>query len=101
MDSTISEPDALALLQSDLDRFVACVDNSVGVDISENKKAALYSLTYNIGCSAFQNSTLLADLNRGDFESATSEFARWNQANHQVLQALVDRRQQEADLFVS
>lgn len=100
-DSTISEADALGLLKADLDTYATCVDNAVTVPLSPEQAAALYSLCYNIGCARFLGSTLLHVLNQGDYDGAAAQFAVWNQANHQVVQALVDRRAQEADLFAN
>lgn len=100
--STISEADALALLQADLtSRFAPCVDAAVTVELTPQQRAALYSLCYNIGCAAFQNSTLLGNLNTGDYAQAQAQFAVWNQAGGAVSDALVSRRAKEADLFGS
>lgn len=100
--STISESDALALLQSDISsRFAPCVDSAVTVSVTPQQKAALYSLCYNIGCNAFQNSTLVGDLNTGDYAQAQLQFSVWNQSGGVVLQSLSDRRSQEANLFGS
>jgi len=97
--STISEPDALALLNADLDVYAACVDNAVTVPLGPEETAALYSFTYNEGCGAFQNSTLLRLLNAEDYSGADAEFAQWNIANGNILPALVSRRAKEAAVF--
>lgn len=97
--STISEGDALALLQADLETFATCVDNAVTVPLGPEQAAALYSFTYNEGCGAFQGSTLLRLLNAGDYAGADAEFARWNIANGSILPALVSRRASEAAEF--
>lgn len=99
--STISESDALALLQQDLANYVACVNNAVTVPVTPQQQAALYSLCYNIGCNAFQNSTLLGDLNVPDYQQAQVDFASWNMAGGQVSSALTNRRASEANLFGS
>jgi lysozyme len=99
IDSVISEPDALAQLNSDLDVFATCVDNAVTVPLGPDETAALYSFTYNEGCGAFQGSTLLKLLNSGDYQGADDEFARWNIANGNILPALVSRRAKEAEIF--
>lgn len=102
-DQTISQSDAFALLQSDLDTVVNCVDNTVQSDLTPNQLAALYSFAYNEGCGAFQSSTLLSKINSGDLSGAVDEFSRWVYAGNpkQVLQALVNRRASESDLFAS
>jgi lysozyme len=99
--SVISEPDALALLHADLDNKVACVDGAVTVPCTPQQTAALYSLTFNIGCEAFANSTLVRELNNGNYDGAQAEFARWNHAGGVTLTALTDRRTAEADFFAS
>jgi lysozyme len=101
LDSTISEGDAIALLSADLDTYATCVDNAVTVPLSPQQTAALYSLCYNIGCTRFQGSTLLRNLNAGQYDAAAGQFAVWNIANGAVSDALVSRRAKEADLFSS
>src|SRR5262249_33468909 len=100
-DSTISEGDAMALLNSDLDTAVACVDSVVSVDLTDNQRAALYSFVYNIGCGAFRSSTLLKLLNAGDYDGASEQFAAWNKSGGTVLAALVSRRSSEQEFFNS
>lgn len=99
--STISEGDALALLESNLDTVVNCVENVVQPEIAPEQRAALYSLAYNIGCAAFQSSSLLKALNEGNYDEAAAQFAVWNKANHVELPALDARRAKEAALFSS
>lgn len=99
--STISEADAYALLQADLDTYVACVNNGIAVDLSPEQTAALYSFCYNEGCGAFSKSTLLKDVNAQNFADVPAQLARWNIVGGVVSDALAARRQDEADLFDS
>jgi GH24 family phage-related lysozyme (muramidase) len=99
--SEISESDALALLQQDLQTYAACVNGAVTASLNPNQLAALYDFAYNEGCAAFQNSTLLRDINAGDFADALNEFPKWVYAGGQVNDALVARRQAEVALFNS
>lgn len=99
--STITESDALALLQQDLANFVSCVNSNVKVSLNPNQFAALYSFCYNIGCGAFRGSTLLKKINAGDFVGASGEFPRWDLAEGAVNSALVSRRAAEQNLFNS
>jgi len=103
LDSTIDEPDALALLQADLETFATCVDNVVTVPLAPEQAAALYSLCYNIGCHNFQTSSLVRYLNAGDYQNAQGQFSVWNKAGSplRVNDALVARRAAEAELFAS
>lgn len=99
--STITESDALALLQQDLSNYVQCVNNNVTASLTPNQFAALYSFTYNVGCAAFQKSTLLKKINTGDFSGASAEFLKWDISQGQVVEALVERRTSEQSLFNS
>ena len=95
----ISEKQAETLLKKDLDRFERAVDESVKVELSDNQFGALVSFAFNVGVSAFKNSTLLKKLNAGDYYSVPSELARWNKAGGKVVQGLVNRRAAEAGLW--
>lgn len=95
----ISSEEAVALLDTDLNKFRQAVVRLVDVSLTENQFAALVSLTYNIGIGAFQKSTLLRKLNTGDYEGAANEFKRWNKGGGQVLRGLVRRRAAEEALF--
>lgn len=99
--SVISESDAWTLLEQDGRGAQNCVAANVTVPLTSNQEAALISLTYNIGCGAFRSSTMLQKVNASDFAGAAAEFSRWTHSGGQVLQALVDRRAQEAGVFQS
>ena len=89
------------LLISDLKRFESCVNKLVKVDINQNEFDALCSFTFNLGCGALEQSTLLKKLNAGnDKEDVASEFGRWVLAGNQKLEGLVRRRDAEAQLFL-
>lgn len=57
------------------------------------------SFIFNLGSGAFRNSTLIKLLNKGDYEGAAKQFARWNKAGGVVLPGLVRRRDAEKRLF--
>jgi lysozyme len=98
---TISESDARDLLSQDLLKRDDCIARSVQVPLTDNQRAALLSFVYNIGCAAFQTSTMLGLINQNDFESASNEFQRWIYSQGEVNKTLVSRRQDEMNLFVS
>jgi lysozyme len=64
---------------------------------------ALVSFTYNIGIGAFGESTMLRELNKGNYEAAAREFDRWvngeDNGTRRPLPGLVDRRDEEEALF--
>ena len=61
----------------------------------------LVSFAYNIGRTAFENSTLLKLLNRGEYEAAAEQFEKWNKSGGRVLNGLTKRRFDEQKLFLS
>ncbi len=73
---------------------------SVTVPLNQNQFDALVSLTYNIGSGAFNNSTLLKKLNKGDYQGAADQFLVWNKAGGKVMKGLVRRREAEQALFL-
>lgn len=81
--------------------FMKQVQAAVTVPISSMQLAMLTSLSYNIGITAFRNSTLLRKLNAGDYVGAGDEFPRWNKAQGKVMPGLVTRRAAEREKFLS
>lgn len=84
----------------DLKRFESSVNNLVKVPLTQNQFDALVSLVYNIGQTAFSNSTLLKKLNAKDYQGAADQFLVWNKAGGKVMKGLVRRREAERALFL-
>lgn len=76
------------------------IDSLVAVQVSDEQKAALCDLAYNIGVGAFGESTLLRLLNGNDVQGAADQFPLWDKSNGVVLDGLVRRRQAERALFI-
>ena len=87
-------------LAHDMIEFEKTVNDSVKVSLSQNQFDALVSLAYNIGSTAFKNSTLLKKLNAKDYQGAADQFLRWNKGGGKVLKGLVRRREAERALFL-
>ena len=87
-------------LAHDMIEFEKTVNDSVKVPLSQNQFDALVSLAYNIGSTAFKNSTLLKKLNAKDYTGATDQFLRWNKAGGKVMKGLSRRREAERALFL-
>lgn len=89
----------------DIIKFEGAVSNSVKVPLNDNQKVALVSLAFNIGTSAFQNSTLVRLLNQGKYKEASLEFPRWKfitlKGQKVVSKGLESRRFREQLLFNS
>lgn len=92
---------AEAYLSLDLQEAEDAVNKYVKVNLTQNQFDALVSLTYNIGATAFKNSTLLKLLNKGQYSDAAEEFPRWNKDNGKVVDGLSNRRLKERLLFLS
>lgn len=87
------------LLDQDLDQFEDAVNRLVKVDLSQNEFDALVSFAFNVGVSAFRNSTLLRKLNAGDKSEVPHQLRRWNKAGGKIVPGLVNRREKEIKLW--
>ena len=97
----ISKERAETLLKHVVDNFSVAVEVDIKIEVTQNQFDALVSLAYNIGLGAFKNSTLLRQLNRGNFVGASQEFLRWDKSNGKQLLGLIRRREREKLLFES
>lgn len=95
----ITEAEAEWYLEQSVAKFAAGVEAVVTAPIDENEFAALVSLSYNIGMSAFRKSSALRWLNAGDKAKAAAGIKLWNKAGGKVLAGLVRRREAEVELF--
>ena len=99
---TITQYQADALLEYDLVRFEAAINQFVKSEINQAKFDALVSFVFNIGVTAFVKSTLLRIVNENPDESTISdEFMRWVHGNGKILPGLVKRRISESQLYFS
>jgi lysozyme len=101
--TTLDESAAEKLLIQDLQKVQLCIKTNVEIPLTQNQFDALCAFIYNIGTTAFINSTLLKMLNAGD-PDASDQFLRWCKAKNKdgqyvVLPGLQKRRQSEKDLF--
>lgn len=95
----ISKEKAETLLKHVVDNFSVAVEVDIKIEVTQNQFDAMVSLAYNIGLGAFKNSTLLRQLNRGNFVGASQEFLRWDKSNGKPLLGLTRRREREKILF--
>lgn len=98
---TISRAEADTLFYADVKVAEKAVNNYVTVPLTQNQFNALVSWTFNLGQGNLQTSTMLKVLNAGDYEAAASELQRWIYAGGKVVSGLVNRRQDEANLFIA
>lgn len=96
----ITQAQAEALLLSDVQTAVACVNRNVCVSLTQNEFDALVDFIFNEGVHSFETSTLLRDLNAGNYAAASAQFTVWVWAGGHRLPGLVKRRQDEEALFL-
>lgn len=99
LDRALTDAEVNALLHQDLQTYEQAVRNSVRVKLTQSQYDMLVSLCFNIGTGAFSKSTLVRNLNAGDFESAPAGFMMWCKAGGRTVKGLVNRRRQEASNF--
>lgn len=94
------------LLQIRTNQFAVDVYSNMNREPTPNQLAAFTSLSYNIGISAFKNSTALRRFNYGDDVGACDAIKMWNKIcmveagkkNCRTVQGLVNRREAERSM---
>jgi lysozyme len=94
--ATLTDDQVKELLRSDLKWCSEAVEGAVKVPLAQPQFDALYSLCFNIGGTAFKNSTVVKKLNANDYQGAADAILMWNKPPE-----LAKRRKRERDLFLS
>ncbi len=95
----LTDQDVDALLKKDLYIFEQVVSIYTKVALTNHQFDALVSFSFNIGMSAFMNSTLLRRLNEGRYEDVPAQLRRWNKAGGVELKGLKRRREIEIAMW--
>jgi lysozyme len=95
MGDTITPPKAVQRALQDVAKYEGAIKRCVTVPLHQREYDAYTSLAYNIGPSAFCDSTLVRKLNAGDYVGACLEILRWDKFKGKALRGLTLRRQQE------
>jgi lysozyme len=98
---TCIQAQADAWLPEDMALCEADVNSHVTVPLTQNEFDALCDFSFNLGCEALNSSTLLKQLNAGNYKAAAAEFQKWDHAGGQVVAGLLTRRLAEQDVFES
>jgi lysozyme len=96
---TCTQEQAEAWLEEDIQLATDDVNKYVIVQLTQGEFDALVDFAFNLGCGALNNSTLLKDLNAGNFAAAANEFEKWDHAGGQVVAGLLRRREAEMAEF--
>ena len=102
--ANLSKKEVGKLLERDLRPCETFLKDSLGKPLTQNQFDALVIFTFNVGVSAFQNSTLARLVNASDFAKASDEFPKWckihtKQGMFVELRGLKNRRLAEQELF--
>jgi lysozyme len=97
----ITQEQAQALLEQDIQRAVDTVNRLVSVPITQGEFDALVDFVFNLGAGAFMASTLLRDVEAQDWAAAAAQFSRWDHCGGQVVAGLLTRRLAERQEFLS
>ena len=95
---TCTQEEAETMLAEDLVEFEDYVKNYVESELQQNEFDALVAWTYNLGPANLKESTMLKELNSGNFEEVPRQMKRWNRAGGEVLDGLIRRREAESRL---
>lgn len=95
----IAMEEAERLLAEDVLDFALAIDELINVEINDNQFCAMVSFAFNVGLGAFERSTMLRLLNKGEFDSVPSQIMRWTKAGGRELKGLKRRREAESELW--
>lgn len=80
---------------TDVQKFEGAIKQCVKVPLHQHEYDAYLSLAYNIGPTAFCNSTLVRRLNQEQYDLACREILRWDKAGGKPVRGLTLRREAE------
>lgn len=74
--------------------------NNENLQLNQNQFDALVSFVFNVGATAFKNSTLLKMIKvNPNSANIPNEFAKWKLAGGKIVPGLSARRKSEAELY--
>lgn len=86
---------ALQRKLDDVKQFEGALKQCITVPLHQHEYDAYLSLAYNIGPTAFCNSTLVRRLNSQQYDLACREILRWDKAGGKTVRGLTLRREAE------
>lgn len=75
--------------------FTENINKKVRVPLTQNQFNACFSFSWNIGMAAFNNSTFLKLLNKGNYKGAADAMLMWSKPAE-----IIPRRKRERELFI-
>ena len=97
----ISEAQGTEILTNDLRDAEQAVGRLVKVALTQGQFDALVDFCFNVGPGKLSASTLLKDLNAGQYAQAAEQLLRWDHVGLQEMAGLEARRESEFQLWNS
>ncbi|MBP1043633.1 C40 family peptidase [Vagococcus sp. BWB3-3] len=99
---SISQAQAEAYLKDDITSHVVHMKKVISVNLNQNQFDALASFHFNLGPYVLQNdATLLGYINKSQWQNVGTQMKKYVYAGGSVLQGLVNRRNDEVNLFLT
>jgi lysozyme len=97
----LTEPQAAAILATDVQQAEEAVARLVKVALTQGQFDALVDFCFNLGAGRLAGSTLLRELNAGHHDIAAQQLLSWDHAAGIVNAGLKGRREAELKLWTS
>jgi lysozyme len=97
----VTVPQALNQLLINVRTAEGAVNTCITKPMTQGEYDAFVKFTFNVGNSAFCNSTLVRKFNAGDNVGACNELNKWVYVKGQRVQGLANRREAERKLCLS
>lgn len=98
---TYSKEECSALLKDQLAAHGAAVLKCTAVPLNQHQYDAFTLFTYNVGGTAYCNSSLVKKLNAGDYTGACNGLLAWDWAGGKRVKGLHNRREFERKLCLT
>ena len=95
----VDEAQATAILTNDVQGAEQAVTRLVTVALTQGQFDAFVDFCFNLGEERLAESTLLKDLNAGQYDAAAQQLLLWDHAGGVVVAGLKARRQAEFQLW--
>ena len=95
----ISEAQAEQILANDVQQSEQAVQHLVLVPLTQGQFDALVDFCFNLGAGALAGSTLLKELNAGQYDAAREQLLRWDHVGAQENAGLKARREAEFQIW--
>lgn len=95
---TISYEQVAADWVANIQTAEQCLFKSTDAELSQGQIDAFTSFIFNVGCGAFERSTMRKYLHRGKVIKACHELPRWIYSGRRMLPGLITRRKKELNL---